>query len=169
MGIASYFEDIQDARGEPEKEQPYRTAREWLEKVRPYLDEFEKSLSEKELLDRVRKTLISLSRQKRARPKKDDSRDVMMWQVFVRGSSTNKGSVILNKGPYHSDGDETFVEPSASYGDRNSIKVYITRTGKKYHTDDCEFLEEYATSKIPIYLDEAQEDYGPCGVCNPPR
>ena len=47
--------------------------------------------------------------------------------------------------------------------------VYITRTGKKYHTYDCEFLEKYAKGKFAIYLDEAQEDYDPCGVCNPNR
>ena len=45
--------------------------------------------------------------------------------------------------------------------------VYITRTGKKYHTYDCEFLEKYAKAKFAMYLDKALEDYGPCGVCNP--
>ena len=46
--------------------------------------------------------------------------------------------------------------------------VYITRTGKKYHTYDCEFLKEHEIKdKFAIYLDKAQEDYGPCGVCNP--
>ena len=48
--------------------------------------------------------------------------------------------------------------------------VYITRTGKKYHTYDCEFLERYGVKdKFAIYLDKAQEDYGPCGVCSPGR
>ena len=47
--------------------------------------------------------------------------------------------------------------------------VYITRTGKKYHTYDCEFLERYnVKDKFAIVLDKAEEDYGPCGVCNPP-
>ena len=46
--------------------------------------------------------------------------------------------------------------------------VYITRTGKKYHTYDCEFLEKYGVKdKFAIYLDEAQKDYDPCGICNP--
>ena len=92
MGLASYFEDIQDARGEPEKEQPYRTLGEWLEEARPHLDEVEKSLSEEELLDRVKNILICLCHQnpRRACPKKDDSRDVMMWQVFVREGSTKQ-------------------------------------------------------------------------------
>ena len=86
MGIASYFEGIQDARGEPEKEQPYRTAREWLEKVRPHLDEFEKSLSEEELLNRVIHTLRCLSRQGCADFKFSRDHSRRMWQVFVRGS-----------------------------------------------------------------------------------
>ena len=47
--------------------------------------------------------------------------------------------------------------------------VYITRTGKKYHTYDCEFLEKYAKGKFAMYLDKAQKDYGPCGVCNPEK
>ena len=39
--------------------------------------------------------------------------------------------------------------------------VYITRTGKKYHTLDCEFLEKHNfTNKYAIYLDEAKDDYG---------
>lgn len=78
MSIASYFEGIQDARGEPEKEQPYLTAWEWLEEVRPHLDEIEKSLSEKELLDRVENTLkkcacLNFSRNYSRR----------MWKVFA--------------------------------------------------------------------------------------
>ena len=48
--------------------------------------------------------------------------------------------------------------------------VYITRTGKKYHTLDCEFLEKHnVTNKFAIYLDEAKDDYGPCGICYPWR
>ena len=88
MGIASYFEDVQDARGEPEKEQPYRTAREWLEKVKPHLDECEKSLSEEELLNRVIDTLRCLSCQRRAHFKFSRDHSRRMWQVFVRGSRT---------------------------------------------------------------------------------
>ena len=44
--------------------------------------------------------------------------------------------------------------------------VYITRTGKKYHTGDCRYLSK---SKIPITLKEAiQIGYTPCSVCAPP-
>ena len=48
--------------------------------------------------------------------------------------------------------------------------VYITRTGKKYHTNDCEFLRKYnVKDKFAIVLDKAEKDYDPCGVCNPGR
>lgn len=44
--------------------------------------------------------------------------------------------------------------------------VYITRTGKKYHTEDCRYLSK---SKIPITLKEAiQRGYTSCSVCSPP-
>ena len=46
--------------------------------------------------------------------------------------------------------------------------VYITRTGKKYHTYDCAFLQKYnVKDKFAIVLNDAEKDYDPCGVCNP--
>ena len=45
-------------------------------------------------------------------------------------------------------------------------QVYVTRTGKKYHRDGCRSLSR---SKIAISLAEAQQKYGSCGRCNPPR
>lgn len=47
--------------------------------------------------------------------------------------------------------------------------VYITETGKKYHTYNCNFLERYADGKFAIYLDEAEKNYAPCGICSPHR
>lgn len=53
--------------------------------------------------------------------------------------------------------------------------VYITRTGTKYHTHNCEVVEENAVRdkfgiyKYAIYLDKAQEDYDPCRICSPRR
>jgi len=45
--------------------------------------------------------------------------------------------------------------------------VYITKTGKKYHTGDCRYLSK---SKIPISLKEAYaKGYTLCSRCNPPR
>jgi hypothetical protein len=45
--------------------------------------------------------------------------------------------------------------------------VYITDTGKKYHTATCRSL---AKSKIPISLKDAKaQGYTPCSVCKPPQ
>ena len=44
--------------------------------------------------------------------------------------------------------------------------VYITKTGRKYHAEGCEFLSK---SKIAIPLDEARAKYDPCSVCHPPK
>ncbi len=45
--------------------------------------------------------------------------------------------------------------------------VYITETGRKYHTYNCNFLKQYADGKFAIYLDEAEKNYDPCGICSP--
>ena len=45
--------------------------------------------------------------------------------------------------------------------------VYITRTGKKYHTASCRYLSK---SKIPVSLKDAKASgYTPCSVCRPPQ
>lgn len=46
-----------------------------------------------------------------------------------------------------------------------SQRVYITRTGAKYHAEYCRYLSK---SKIAISLDDAlSRDYSPCSVCSP--
>lgn len=47
----------------------------------------------------------------------------------------------------------------------DTVPVYVTRTGSKYHRAGCRYL---ARSKIPIDLSEAVRSYGPCSVCDPP-
>ena len=47
--------------------------------------------------------------------------------------------------------------------------VYITETGKKYHTYNCNFLKQYADGKFAIYLHEAEKNYDPCRICSPHR
>jgi cytoskeletal protein RodZ len=54
----------------------------------------------------------------------------------------------------------------ASTTDPETITVYITRTGTKYHRADCRYLRK---SKIPISLKDAKKHYEPCSVCKPPR
>lgn len=55
---------------------------------------------------------------------------------------------------------------SAAIESESAGEVYVTRTGKKYHSDGCKSLRR---SKIPISLSEAKARYGPCRLCNPPR
>lgn len=53
--------------------------------------------------------------------------------------------------------------------------VYITKTGTKYHTHNCKFVEDNAVRdnfgiyKYAIYLDKAEKDYDPCRICSPHR
>ncbi len=48
-----------------------------------------------------------------------------------------------------------------------NITVFVTKTGKSYHSDGCSSL---SNSKIAISLEEAKsKGYTPCGKCNPPR
>jgi hypothetical protein len=51
--------------------------------------------------------------------------------------------------------------------DPQSVTVYITRTGKKYHRAGCRYLRQ---SSVPIKLKDAQANgYTPCSVCRPPQ
>jgi hypothetical protein len=44
-------------------------------------------------------------------------------------------------------------------------KVYVTRTGQKYHRDSCSSLR---SSKIEMPLAEAAARYDACKICRPP-
>jgi competence protein ComEC len=62
------------------------------------------------------------------------------------------------------------IKPTPSQTETNnedqSITVYVTDTGSKYHTANCKYLKK---SKHAISLDGAKaEGYEPCSVCNPP-
>lgn len=53
-----------------------------------------------------------------------------------------------------------------SFQDIFSQTVYVTRTGKKYHSADCRYLK----SSIPINLKDAvSRGYTACSRCNPPQ
>lgn len=58
-------------------------------------------------------------------------------------------------------------EPSdSSQSEPQSITVYITETGEKYHQSGCQYLKK---SKIAIDLEKAKsQGYTPCSRCNPP-
>ena len=49
----------------------------------------------------------------------------------------------------------------------SGVIVYVTKTGKKYHRQDCQFLSK---SKIAMGLDEAKKrGLTPCRICKPPE
>jgi len=57
--------------------------------------------------------------------------------------------------------------PEIAQADKDSITVYITRTGRRYHRFGCQYLSR---SCIPIELKKAKEmRYTPCKVCKPPQ
>lgn len=56
-------------------------------------------------------------------------------------------------------------DANSSEQDTQTITVYVTKTGSKYHRDGCRYLSK---SKIPISLSDAEKSYGPCSVCSPP-
>ncbi len=47
----------------------------------------------------------------------------------------------------------------------NAQTVYVTKSGKKYHSKGCTSLR---VSSIPLDLSEAIGRYSPCKNCNPP-
>ena len=54
-----------------------------------------------------------------------------------------------------------------SASETTGATVYITDSGKKYHTDGCSSLTK---SKVPIELEKAKaQGYTPCSKCNPPQ
>ena len=59
-------------------------------------------------------------------------------------------------------GDDT--APAAN---SDATIVYITKSGTKYHREDCQYLSK---SSIETTLEEAQsKGYAPCSKCNPPE
>lgn len=51
--------------------------------------------------------------------------------------------------------------------DNQQQTVYVTNTGKKYHSAGCRTLKQ---SQRSISLDDAKAaGYKPCGICNPPQ
>ena len=57
--------------------------------------------------------------------------------------------------------------PAQQAVDPQTVTVYVTKTGKKYHRDGCRSLSR---SKIPMTLKDAKaKGYTPCLVCRPPQ
>ncbi|MCI9449863.1 MAG: hypothetical protein HFE30_06395 [Clostridiales bacterium] len=60
---------------------------------------------------------------------------------------------------------EMISDVTTTLPDVESVTVYITNSGKKYHCENCQFL---TYSKIPVDLNTLDTDfYKPCAVCCP--
>ncbi len=60
---------------------------------------------------------------------------------------------------------EAQAQAEAQAEDTNGHAVYITETGKKYHSGGCRHVKK---SKIAIDINDARaQGYEPCSVCNP--
>ncbi|MGD2087161.1 MAG: hypothetical protein PVH61_13340 [Candidatus Aminicenantes bacterium] len=66
-------------------------------------------------------------------------------------------------------GKTVFQNPGQESGKNNAYDpfVYITKTGKSYHSKNCSYLKK---SKIKIKLSEAKRrGFKPCSRCKPPQ
>lgn len=57
------------------------------------------------------------------------------------------------------------VSNNSSEAEKQTVTVYVTKSGKKYHVDGCTHL---SNSKIEKTLEEVTGKYEPCKTCNPP-
>lgn len=65
-----------------------------------------------------------------------------------------------SSGPSSSSGS---TGSTSSTSDTQTVTVYITRTGEKYHRNGCQYLSQ---SKIPVSLSDAKaQGYTACSVC----
>lgn len=69
-------------------------------------------------------------------------------------SSTSNTSPVIN---------QTLQDSQKTY-EINTELVCITRTGRKYHKEDCRYVKN---GYIKISLSDAKEMYSPCSVCKP--
>ena len=78
------------------------------------------------------------------------------------------GDDVNNTDPSPEKNDDPVETPSdASDDETDSITVYVTDYGEKYHSDGCQYLRK---SKNAIDLEKAKsKGYTPCSKCAPPK
>ena len=97
------------------------------------------------------KTIVKTTETKSNIPKEDTKSSVK--PVQTQKQQPKKAEVV-----------KPVPQPSTS---SDSVIVYITKTGAKYHRDGCRYLSR---SRIPISLSDAKSrGYSPCSVCDPPE
>lgn len=86
----------------------------------------------------------------------DNKTSISSTDVVNKASSTIVKPPVVNSSP----------EKKVITTQNKSVTVYITESGKKYHSDGCRYLKK---SKISISLNNVKEGYEPCSVCGAPR
>ncbi|GFZ31802.1 hypothetical protein CSC2_23280 [Clostridium zeae] len=91
-------------------------------------------------------------------------------QVNVKSSNSSTTGTTSNSSSSNTSSKSVSTNNSASQSsnsDKQTITVFTTNTGHKYHRDGCKYLSK---SKIPISLNDAKASgLDPCSVCNPPQ
>lgn len=83
-----------------------------------------------------------------------------VWPANVPKPLLETSTDTYSQNSYTTPRSTTTIKPTT-----NSVTVYITNTGSKYHRSGCRYLSK---SKIPISLSDAiSRGYGACSVCNP--
>lgn len=78
-----------------------------------------------------------------------------VWEALLNQSSSEEEPSKSEPKP----------EPSQAEEENQSVTVYVTESGKKYHREGCQYLRK---SCIPISLEDARLSYEPCSKCHPP-
>ena len=89
---------------------------------------------------------------------------VLKTDLFTWGNTTTSISNNVEPQP-QIQSPPIIINPSSQTTQNQTITVYITRTGTKYHRGSCSYLKK---SKIPISLKDAKaQGYTPCSRCRP--
>lgn len=92
--------------------------------------------------------------------------DTSKSQAVTPTSSTQQQSTSSSTVQPSTKAPET-VKPVPAQEKKQTVTVYVTKTGAKYHTYGCQYLSK---SCIAIELDKAKaQGYTPCSKCGPPR
>lgn len=62
--------------------------------------------------------------------------------------------------------DSEYESDTADVSEHSEYMVYVTATGKKYHQANCRYVKGKSNIK-ELTLEEADERYSPCLVCDP--
>lgn len=86
-----------------------------------------------------------------------------LYEAGIKIYRTDESGTVV----FTTDGDNIEIKTERTNQSAKDLTVYITKTGKKYHMEECNLLRE---SKTPVELSKAKEKgYEPCKTCKPPQ